>query len=132
MSRENVELIARTHELSRSDPESFFSVCDPEIEWDMSRLMPEPRVYFGYEGVREFWRSWTGTWDGFDFKVEQVVDAGGDQVVARVHQMGRGRGSGAAVEHEFGQLWTVKNGRIVRFRAFPSFEEALEAAGLLA
>jgi hypothetical protein len=35
--------------------------------------------------------------------------AGGDQVVARVHQVGSG---------------------IARFRAFPSFDEALEAVGL--
>jgi hypothetical protein len=40
MSQENVELVIRTTELSRKDTESFFSVCDPEIEWDMSRLMP--------------------------------------------------------------------------------------------
>jgi ketosteroid isomerase-like protein len=130
VSQENVELVVRTIELSRGDPEFFFSVCDPNIEWDMSRLMPEPRVYYGHEGVREFWRNWTGTWDDFHFELEQAVDAGGGEVVARVHQAGRGRESGAAVAWHFGQIWTVKNGRIVRFQALPSFEEALEAVGL--
>jgi ketosteroid isomerase-like protein len=130
MSQENVELVVRAHQLSRSDPEAFFSVCDPGIEWDVSRFMPESRVYYGHDGVREFWRSWVGTWDDFDFQLEQAVDAGGDQVVADVHQVGTGRGSGVGVELRFGQVWTVRNGRIVRFRAFPSFEEALEALRL--
>jgi ketosteroid isomerase-like protein len=130
MSQENVELVIRAHQLSRSDPESFFSICDPGIEWDMSRLMPEARVYYGHDGVREFWRSWVGTWDDFDFQLEQAIDGGGDQVVTSVHQVGSGRGSGVAVEQRFGQVWTVRSGRIVRFRAFPSFEEALEALGL--
>ena len=129
MSQENVELVVRTHELSRNDPESFFSVCDPEIEWDVSHLMPDGRIYNGHEGVREFWRDWTGTWDEFDFKLVEAVD-GGDEVVARVHQVGTGRESGAAVELSFGQIWTVRRGKIMRFRAFPSFEQALEAAGL--
>jgi ketosteroid isomerase-like protein len=128
MSQENVELVVRTHELSRREAESFFSVCDPEIEWDMSQLMPDGRVYRGHEGVREFWRDWTGTWDEFDFELEEAVD-GGDEVVARVHQVGKGRGSGTPVELTMGQIWTVRDGSFIRFRAFPSFEEALEAAG---
>jgi ketosteroid isomerase-like protein len=130
MSQENVELVIRAHELSRSDPESFFSVCHPEIEWDVSRFMPEPRVYHGHEGVREFWRGWAGTWEDFDFVLEQAIDAGGDEVVANVRQSGRGRGSGVTVELHFGQLWTVRDGMIMRLRAFPSLREALEAVGL--
>jgi ketosteroid isomerase-like protein len=129
MSRENVELIVRAHRLSRTNPESFFSVCDPDIEWDMSGLMPDGRVYRGHQGVREFWRGWTGTWEGFDFEVVEAVDAG-DEVVAKVHQVGRGRGSGAPVQLTSGQVWTVRDGRIVRFRAFRTFADALEAVGL--
>jgi uncharacterized protein len=130
MSQENVEVVRRAHRLSRSDPEAFFSVCDPGIEWDMSRLMPEAAIDHGHDGVRQFWRSWTGTWDDFEFNLEQALDAGGDEVVASVHQVGIGRGSGAGVEQRFGQVWTVRSGRIVRFCAFPSFEEAVEAVGL--
>ena len=130
MSQENVDLIVRMYERSQYDQEAFFSFCDPQIEWDMSRLMPDGRVYHGHDGVREFWRGWAGTWDNFEFSLEEVVDAGGGQVVVRVHQAGIGRGSRAAVTFAFGQVWTVRDGRIVRFRAFPDFDQALEAVGL--
>ena len=91
--------------------------------------MPDGRIYHGHEGVREFWRDWTGTWDDFDFELEEAVDAG-DDVLVRVRQVGKGRESGAPVALSFGQIWTLRGGKVIRFRAFPTFEEALEAAGL--
>ena len=130
MAQADVDLIVGMYERGQADAETFFSVCDPAIEWDMSRLMPDGRVYRGHDGVREFWRGWAGTWDNFEFSLEEVVDAGDGQVVVRVHQAGIGRGSRAAVNFAFGQVWTVRDGRIVRFRAFPDFDQALEAVEL--
>lgn len=130
MSQDDVELIVRMYERGQKDEETFFSVCDQQIEWDMSRLMPDGRVYHGHSGVREFWRGWAGTWDDFEFSIDKIVDAGDGDVVVRVHQAGTGRGSRAAVTFHFGQVWTVRDGRIVRFRAFPDFGQALEAGGL--
>ena len=130
MSQEDVDVIIWVFERGQTDSEAFFSVCDPDIEWDMSRLTPDGQVYRGHAGVRKFWRVWAGTWDDFEFSIDKIVDAGGGEVVVRIHQAGTGRGSGAAVNFDFGQLWTVSDGMIVRFRAYPDFEQALEAAGL--
>jgi hypothetical protein len=63
--------------------------------------MPEADIYHGHDGVRQFWRSWTGTWDDFDLHLQQALDAVGDDVVASIHQVGIGRGSGAGVEQRF-------------------------------
>jgi ketosteroid isomerase-like protein len=130
MSQEDVDVIVGVFERGQSDAETFFSVCDPDIEWDMSRLTPDGRIYRGHAGVREFWRGWAGTFENFEFRIDEVVDAGGGDVVVRIHQAGTGRGSGAAVSFYFGQLWTVRDGKVVEFRAFPDFEQALEAVGL--
>ena len=130
MSQEDVDVIVRVFERGRRDVETFFSVCDPDIEWDMSRLMPDGRIYRGHAGVREFWRGWAGTFDDFEFAIDKIVDAGGGDVVVRILQAGKGRGSGAAVTFKFGQVWTVRDGMIVRFRSFPDFEQALAAVGL--
>jgi ketosteroid isomerase-like protein len=130
MSQENVEVIVRAFEVARTDPESFLTFCDPEIEWDESRFMPEPRLYHGHDGVREFWRGWAGTWEDFEAEVEQAIDAGDEAVVVHVRIAGRGRASGAPVALRFGQVWTVRDGKIVRMLTFPTFAEALEAVGL--
>ena len=129
MSRRTWSWSARAFKLSRSDPESFFLVCDPNIEWDVSRLMPDGRVYHGHEGVSEFWRGWTGTWQGFDFTLDEAVDAGGGRCRCRSARSA-GRGSGVPVELFFGQVWTIRNGMVVRFQAFSDYRSALEAVGL--
>ena len=87
MSQEDVDVIVRMYERGQND-EEIFSVCHPKIEWDMSRLMPDGQVYRGHAGVREFWRGWAGTWDDFEFSIDKIVDAGGGDVVVRVHQAG--------------------------------------------
>jgi len=43
---------------------------------------------------------------------------------------GRGRQSGLVTEAIFGQLYTFRAGRVIRYVAYPSYDEALEAAGL--
>jgi ketosteroid isomerase-like protein len=130
MSQEDVDVIVGVFERGRQDEETFFSVCDPEIVWDMSRLMPDGRIHRGHAGVREFWRGWAGTFEDFEFSIDKIVDAGGGDVVVRILQAGKGRGSGAAVTFKFGQVWTVRDGKVVRFRGFPDFEQALAAVGL--
>jgi ketosteroid isomerase-like protein len=49
-------------------------------------------------------------------------------VVVRVAASGTGGASGARVEGEIGQIWTVENGVIKRLEQFPSWDEASRAA----
>jgi hypothetical protein len=61
MSQENVEIVRGLHEaFARGDNDTPFSVYNPEIEWDMTRLpLPgEESVYHGHDGVRRYWRAW--------------------------------------------------------------------------
>jgi ketosteroid isomerase-like protein len=43
---------------------------------------------------------------------------------------GRGSGSGVEVENRHGSVWTIRDGKAVRFEWFSEPDEALEAAGL--
>ena len=44
--------------------------------------------------------------------------------------MGRGKGSGVEVEADFAFVFTIRQGKLLRWQMFTSREEALEAAGL--
>jgi ketosteroid isomerase-like protein len=65
-----------------------------------------------------------------DWEPLEFMDAGGDVVVAVIAMRALGRGSDVPVETEVGFVLEVRDGRIVRDRAFTSRSEALEAAGL--
>src|SRR5512134_3089972 len=136
MSQENVEVVRALYEaFARRDGESPFSVYDPDIEWDMSRsaipLPGEEPVYHGHEGVRPYARSWMEAWGFIYAPLERLVDAG-DQVVALLGRIiARGKLSGVEVDMPpWAQVWTLRDGKVVRMRIYPEHADALEAAGL--
>jgi uncharacterized protein len=131
MSQENVALVLRALDEGRHNPTAFWDVLDDEVEWEVGVLdIPDSGgTWHGPAGVREFFRQWVTPFDDWGYGFGHAIDAG-DSVVVRVHQWGRGKGSGVAVESEFWQVWTIRNGKVVRWRAYATEAEALEAVGL--
>ena len=60
----------------------------------------------------------------FRVEPERVVERGDDLIVV-VRQTGTGRSSGVEVETRLAHVWTVANGRAVRWEAVPDVEAAL-------
>ena len=138
MSRENVEIVRRVYEqwwagLERGDPGAVFdseAVTD-DSEFTVEGGMPDGRsVWRGREEYVEWFRTWTGEFEGWSLQLERLIDAGNDRVVALTHQSGTGKESGAPVELNVGVVWELKDGRVVRVRNYLSHAAALEAAGL--
>ena len=136
MSQENVEIVRTLLDgFAHRQHERAFELYDPEIEWDASRMvagLPDATgVYHGHEGVRTYWRNWLSAWSDLDFELQDVVDAG-DEVVALIgNQRQWGRHSGIVTEvPPYGLVFTIRRGKVVRWRAYPDQESALEAAGL--
>jgi ketosteroid isomerase-like protein len=74
-------------------------------------------------------RNWLEPFDGWEIEAERYIDAG-DKVVVFLNQRGTARASGAAVDMRFGQLWSFKEGLVVRVQLFANPDEALAAAGI--
>jgi hypothetical protein len=73
-----------------------------------------------------------GLWGEFDdprFDVHEFIDAG-DRIFAWATLRGRGKQSGAEVSWDVWAVWTVRDGRFVRWETFSDRGAALEAAGL--
>jgi uncharacterized protein len=132
MGEQQVQLVREMCEaFARADWEAATSPLDADIEWDTTTMTghwPEAAVVHGRDAVLSFFRNFLGTWESYAAEFEEYIDAG-DHVIALIHDRGRGKASGAAVERRFAQLWTVRDGKVVRFRAFATVDEALRAAG---
>jgi ketosteroid isomerase-like protein len=131
MSQENVELVAA----SLRDFQATLRATEaaaPDFVWDVSALegWPDASQYFGPEGFNEFIAKWTEAYDEFEQNVEEVIDAGDQDVVSILSQRARPRGSGSWVHLRFAVIWTVREGKLTRGRVFRTAEEALAAAGL--
>ena len=135
MSQQNVDLVLRLQrrtgkdlESARSffrDPEAVAEFFDPEVEVDPS-LLPDSEVYRGYEGLQRWISDFLDTFSEFEWGFEEAIDAG-DRVVTVFHEQARGAGSGAAVEFGFAQVWTIRDGRIIRYEEYRDKSEALKA-----
>jgi ketosteroid isomerase-like protein len=129
MSQENVEIVRRVIEAAqRGDWDAAIAEYDEAVVLDQSR-MPGGGIYYGREGVRDFYVSWVGAWDDFRIKLERVEGVG-NRVVDINEVSGTGKGSGAPVKMRTGNVWTLNHGRVVRHVGYPDAAEALEAAGL--
>jgi ketosteroid isomerase-like protein len=61
--------------------------------------------------------------------IEEIIDAG-DRVVLSAHHRGRGRGSGIKVDARYYEVYTLRDGKIIRVDEYTERIAALEAAGL--
>jgi ketosteroid isomerase-like protein len=140
MSEENVEIVRRVTEgfiagVERGDfvnaPENVEFLADG-YEWilETGPVNAERQVWRGREGFLEFIRDWTEDFPDWSARVERLIDAGDDRVVALTSQSATGKGSGVPVELNLGMVFELEDGRIVRIRNYQSHAEALEAAGL--
>jgi ketosteroid isomerase-like protein len=131
MSQENVEIVRGIVEAAaRDDWNAAMAAADPSVEWvEMPSLGPDASTYTGIEELRGAINSWIGTWSEYDVEVVRYADAG-DDVVVLFRERGQGGVSGAAVERQLGEVWTLRDGKVVRVRLYGRWNEALEAAGL--
>jgi ketosteroid isomerase-like protein len=136
MSQENVEVVRRIFDgfqaaIERGDPDAWIAETVPDdYEWIVPGEFAGRSVWRGREEFGEFVRIWTEDFEGWSIRAERLIDAGDDRVVALTLQSGTGKTSGVPVEMNLGQIYELKDGRMVRVRNYFSHAEALEAAGL--
>lgn len=69
------------------------------------------------------------TFEELQVEFDRLIDAG-DRVVVIGILRARGRGSGIETQRQQGYVWTIRDGKAVRFQWFNNPEEALQAAGV--
>ena len=130
MSQENIEIVRAIYEAwAQKGLKAGLRYLDPGVEWDVSRRRVDPGVYRGHEGVRDYVRGIRDAYSGMASELEELLEAG-DKVVAVITFRAKGRSSGATVQARVANVWTLREGKVVRIEYFGDREEALAAAGL--
>jgi ketosteroid isomerase-like protein len=134
MSQENVEAVRRVLETSIkpdfSDAE-LSELFQPDVHLDLTVREFNPATYDGLEGLRQFVRDLYEVWIEWDFKPPfELLSADNDRVLAIYSLSGRGRSSGVVVEMPVFNVFTVRQGRVVRMKSYRDRPSALEATGL--
>ena len=124
MSQENVEVVRSIYAawLAGTSARGFM---DSEIEY----VNPPDAVETGTLRGPESFRLIRDAYDDVQVRPERFVDVG-DDVVVVAKLTGTSRGARVPIEREQGYVWTIRDGKAIRFRWFNTAPEALEAVGL--
>jgi ketosteroid isomerase-like protein len=129
MSEENVDAVRRQHEHFGQTGEILSEIYDSDAEWIAAREDPDAETHRGLEAIRAYFAQWTGTFESIDFRSKELLD-GGIKVFAWIRVSGKGTSSGVPVEMEQAQIWTFREGKVLRVEEYFDRDEALKAAGL--
>src|SRR6266542_5171794 len=130
MSAENVELVRRfVDAFNKRDVESMADHYDPDVELHEWPTAPGARAYQGVEGVRSALDNWFEVWEWMRVEIVDLLDAG-DRVLVTLDQRAKGKGSEAEVEIRSYNVYTFRDGKVIRMELFTEREPALEAVGL--
>jgi ketosteroid isomerase-like protein len=131
MSQENIEKVRRFYERwSARDFDGVLGLVtqDVEIDWSESQA-PFQGVYTGRDGVLQFWKTQTDTWETFHVELIEAIECGPDCLIAVTRVKARGRG-GIAVEAGGAGVWRLRDGAIAGVKLFQDKADALEAVSL--
>ena len=129
MSNAEIETLKRGYAaLNRGDVSVVLQLLDPDIRWHEPAPSPEAGAHRGRDGFERFLRSWLDSFEDFRVEPERIVERG-DELVVIVRQSGTGRSSGLRVDARLAHVWTVAEGRAVRWEAVADPEVALPDGG---
>lgn len=132
-SDENVAVLRKFYEfLNQRDLDSVLELCsddvevykDPEVVEMVAALTPR-----GQERVAQYLRGWLDSWSDYHARPQEFLQSG-DDVAALTQLRARGKNSQFEIEGEMADVFTVRDGRIARFRLYIQRSDALGALGI--
>jgi ketosteroid isomerase-like protein len=131
MSQENVALARQLYDAwNRGDLDLISEHLTDDFELrPFLGFLDVDEVYRGREGWDRFAHSWLEAWEAAPIEIDRIEDLG-ERVLTLLTFNATGRGSGVSVPMKFGQLATIRDGRVASLVVIEGWERALEVAGL--
>jgi uncharacterized protein len=113
----------------RGDIPGILATLDSSIVFTIngSPAVPLAGTWRGLDGMRQFFKTLTDTLEFTTFEPRDYV-AQGNRVVALVHSEGRHRTTHRTFSIDSAMVWTVQNGKVVRFVEYTDTEQLARVA----
>jgi ketosteroid isomerase-like protein len=126
MFREDVERLRGIYKaFNEGGIEAILERLSPEFQVRDRESSPDRETRLGKEGIKQLFDSYMEAFDALRLEPEEFIDAG-DQIVVSLHQLIRGKGSGAKVVGRIAHVWILREGAALSLRIFGDKEGALE------
>ena len=127
MAHENVEIIRRGLEAyNRGDVQTLLDISDPEAEFVPLRSLVVGGSYRGHDGIRRFMTDVGEEWDDRRILLQELREDEG-RVVLLGEFEATGKASGVEMRSPVAWIFELREGKVIRMRAYSTQEEALRA-----
>ena len=130
MSKENVETVRGAYEAhSKRDVAAAMSVLAPDVEWHQAEnfIYADHSPYVGPQAMLGgLFARFMAEWDDFTTVANELLDAG-DKVIGLGYYSGTYKKTGKAVHAQFAHVWTMRDGKVVRFDQYTDTAQFAQA-----
>lgn len=125
----NVNLIKKFYAYFRSqDRQNYLQLCSDDLEWMVMESVPGGGTYKGKKAVfEEYFPRLFSNFTEFHAITEEFLDAGDHVTVLGKYQMVTKK-SKKKIESPFAHVYTLKSGKITKFRQYADTVKIQEAA----
>ena len=130
MSEDNVSVVRGMYEaFGKGDIAGVIAALDPQIEWLEAEnfIYADGNPYIDPQAVLEgvFMRI-VAEWEGFTVTAKEILDAG-EMVVGHGYYSGTFKKNGGSVRAQFAHLFTLREGKVVKFQQYTDTAQFLQA-----
>ena len=131
MSQENMEIIGAMYEhWARGDFPARFMDSNIEHSRIGAQTPDMEGEWRGIEALSSVMAEYLRPFSDLRIEAEEIIDLDDDRVLVLSRQTAQGKLSGAPIDHQLGELFTLRSGKVVRYDSYWDRAEALKAAGL--
>jgi ketosteroid isomerase-like protein len=125
----NVEIVRAIYDAwARGERPGPTELLDTQIEYVNPAGAIEPGTRRGLAAFVAAVEKTDEGWEAWEMELERL-HAAGDRIAALVRYRARGRGSGVELEGRESALWTIREGKVVRYEWFHDPNDAFDALG---
>ena len=108
----------------RGDIAAVLDMVSDDVEWSSPRTLPHGGEFHGKADVGQFFKAIGANWKALPLEVEAVSEIGSHLVVGVLRADGV-RSDGTQQSYGAAHVFTVRNGKITRFREYVDIDNAL-------
>jgi ketosteroid isomerase-like protein len=128
-----VDILAGLYDaFGRGDVPGVLGSMDPSIRWHEAEgnpYMPSGEAWVGPDAiVNNLFVKLVEEWDGFTVQPQTFHDAG-DVVVVEARYTGTYKATGKPMDAQVCHVWTVKDGKVVKFQQYVDTAKLQDAMG---
>ena len=129
MTPDTVEVVRGIYaEWAKGNFRAGTDLFDRDVVLVLRPEFPDAGIYQGRDRIRAYMERFLESWTKAAIEAEDVLGSG-DRVAVAVRQQATGSASGVEIDMRYWQVWTFREGTVLRIESIMECSEALEALG---